>query len=319
MARPHIFVADWLMPDFDLEKELLEQAGVSWCLPPWTPSPPPREDQRQGLLTRIAKAARIDAVLFQLAPLDAEVVAALPDSCKILQRVGIGLDTVDREAAAQRSIVVNNTPGYCTEEVAVHAMSLLLSLYRQLDATQRSLLAGRWSDRSPKPIERLSRLTLGIIGLGRIGRRFAETMKPLVSRILFHDSASQMTPDGLIPVGLEDLLCQSDFVSLHCPLLPETRRLLNANTLKLLKPTAIVLNVARGGLIDAEALANALNEERLAAAGLDVYEPEVLAIDSPLRTCKNILLTSHTAWYSRQAILDARTEAIRDILERISA
>lgn len=319
MMRPHILVADWLMPNFDLERQMFQRVGVSYCLPAWTPLPPPREQQRQELLSRIAAAPRIDAVLFQLAPLDAEVIAALPESCRILQRVGIGLDTVDREAAARRNIAVGNTPSYCTEEVAIHAMSLLLSLHRQLDTTQRHLLAGGWSTQPPGPIERLSALTLGIIGLGRIGWRFADYMKPLVGRILFHDPASHAVPRDLIPVGLEDLLCQSDFVSLHCPLVPETRHLLNASTLRLLKPTAIVLNVARGGLIDAEALADALNQDRLAGAGLDVFEPEVLAIDSPLRTCKNAVLTSHTAWYSRQALADARTEAIRGILERIQA
>jgi D-3-phosphoglycerate dehydrogenase / 2-oxoglutarate reductase len=160
-------------------------------------------------------------------------------------------------------------------------------------------------------------LTLGIVGLGRIGRCFADRMKPLVGRILFNDPAVKAAPDGLFPAGLDDLLRESDIVSLHCPFLPESRHLLNAETLKLLKPTAIVLNVARGGLIDAQALADALNEERLAGAGVDVYDPEVLPADSPLRTCKNILLTSHTAWYSRQAVRDARAEAMEGILNAV--
>ncbi len=317
MTKPHILVADWLLPDFDREKQSLEQADVSWCLPTWTPPPPPREQQRRELLARIAESPRIDGVLFQLAPLDAEVIDALPDTCKILQRLGIGLDTVDLAAAKRRNILVKNTPNYCIEEVAVHAMALLLSLHRQLGATQENLLAGRWSDRPPKPIERLSTLTLGIIGLGRIGRRFAEYMKPLVAKILYYDPAWPMAPNGLVSVGLNDLLRQSDVVSLHCPLLPETRHLINADTLKLLKPSAMVINVARGGLLDAVALADALNNGRLAAAGLDVYDPEVLPLDSPLRTCKTVVLTSHTGWYSRQATVDARTEAMNSILEGI--
>lgn len=317
MANPHILVADWLLPDFDQENKALEQAGVTWCLPTWTPPPPPREQQRQELLERIAKAARVDGVLFQLAPLDAEVINALPDTCKILQRVGIGLDTVDIPTAKQRSIAVKNTPNYCVEEVAVHAMSLLLSLHRQLAATQENLLAGRWSDRPPKPIERLSTLTLGIIGLGRIGHRFAGYMKPFVKNILYYDPACSATSTGLTSVALDELLCQSDIISLHCPLLPETRHLLNADTLKLVKQNALIINVARGGLLDAVALADRLNRGYIAGAGLDVYEPEILPLNSPLRKCKNILLTSHTGWYSRQATVDARTEAMNSLLQGI--
>jgi D-3-phosphoglycerate dehydrogenase len=315
MSHAHILIADWIMPDFELEKQALQQAGVSWSMPSWKLPPPPREQQRQDILSRIAVAPRIDGVLFQLAPLDAEVIAALPDSCRILQRMGTGLDTVDLDAAARRNIKVCNTPNYCLEEVAVHTMSLLLALHRQLVATHHRLLDGQWSTVTPKPVERLSTLTLGVVGLGRIGRRFAERMKPLVGRILFFDPAVETAPDGMVSIGFDELLRQSDFISLHCPLAPESRLLLNAETLKLLKPTAILLNVARGGLIDAQALADALNEERLAGAGVDVYEPEVLPDDSPLRACKNILLTSHTAWYSRQAIRDARTEAMDGILK----
>jgi D-3-phosphoglycerate dehydrogenase / 2-oxoglutarate reductase len=315
MSHPHILVADWVLPDFELEMQTLQEAGVSWNMPSWKLPPPPREQQRRELLTRIAATPRIDGVLFQLAPLDAEVIAALPDSCRILQRMGTGLDTVDLDAAARRNIAVHNTPNYCLEEVAVHTMSLLLALHRQLISTHRRLLDGQWSTVTPKPIERLSTLTLGIVGLGRIGRCVAERMKPLVGRILFCDPAAAAAPDGLVSAGFHDLLRESDIVSLHCPLVPESRHLLSAETLRLLKPTALVLNVARGGLIDARALADALNEERLAGAGVDVYEPEVLPADSPLRTCKNILLTSHTAWYSRQAVRDARTEAMDGILK----
>lgn len=318
MTQPHVFVADWMMPDFVPEEQSLRGAGISWCLPSWAPPPPPREQQKIELLSRIKKAASIDAVLFQLAPLDAEVIDALPDGCRLLQRMGIGLDTVDLQAAARRGIPVRNTPNYCIEEVSTHAMAMLLSLHRQLASTQSEILAGRWPGRTPQPIDRMSRLTLGVLGLGRIGRRFAEIIRPMVKQVLFHDPAVKNPPDGMVAAEFEQLLCESDFISLHCPLLPETHHLINAETLKMLKPSAILLNVARGGLIDAMALADALNEERLAGAGLDVYEPEILPADSPLRTCKNIILTSHTAWYSRQASVDARSEAIQGILQAIS-
>lgn len=314
MNQPHVFVADWLIPDFAMESEAFQKANVSWSLPAWTPPPPPREVQHQQLLERIVAAPRIDAVLFILAPLDSDVIDALPSSCKLLQRVGTGLDTVDLDSSQRRGMMVKNTPNYCIEEVAVHATSMILSLHRQLDTTQRMLLDGKWSSLCPKPLERLSTLTLGLVGLGRIGRRMAETMRPLVGRVVYHDPLVKEAPDWAQHVALDDLFQQSDLISLHCPLTPDTHHLIGTRTLSLMKPTAILVNVARGGLIDPAALAAALNEERLAGAGVDVYEPEVLPADSPLRSCRNAILTSHTAWYSRQAVLDARNEAIQYVL-----
>ena len=317
MTKPHVLVADWLMPDFDYERGQFERAGVTWSLPEVGHPPPPRDRQHARLLERIARAPRIDAVLFQLAPLDAGVIEALPDTCRLLQRTGIGLDTVDLDKAAQRGIAVRNTPDYCLEEVSVHAMAVLLSLHRQLGATHRRLLAGQWVDRSPEPIQRLSTLVLGVVGWGRIGRRLAEQTRRLVARVVYHDPQVTDPPEWAQCVTLEQLLVQSDLVSLHCPLTPDTRHLINARTLKLMKPAAVLVNTARGGLVDPEALAAALNEGRLAGAGLDVYEPEVLPQDSPLRACKNMILTSHTAWYSEQSIPDARAAAVRNILEAL--
>jgi D-3-phosphoglycerate dehydrogenase len=317
MTSPHVLVADWLMSDFDREAAALRQAGLTYSLPDWRPPPPSPEQQKSQLLARMAEAPRIDAVLFQLAPLDSTVIAALPEGCKLLQRMGTGLDTVDLDCAAQRGIAVRNTPFYCIEEVALHAMAMLLSLHRQLDATQQVLLSGRWVSNTPQPIERLSTLTLGIVGLGRIGRRLAEIMHPLVGRVAYHDPDTVHAPPWADALDLEDLLRQSDLISLHCPLRPETRHLIDERTLAWVKPTTILVNVARGALVEPNALAGALDGGRLAGAGLDVYEPEVLPGDSPLRRCRNAILTSHTAWCSRQAVLDARTAAIQYIIEAL--
>lgn len=318
MSEPHVLVADWLMPDFDYERDQFERAGLTWSLPDTGHSSLPRDREHARLLKRISQAPRVDAVLFQLAPLDAAAIDALPDTCKLLQRMGIGLDTVDLGKAAERGIAVRNTPEYCLEEVVVHSMAMLLSLHRQLAATQRRLLDGQWVDRSPGPIQRLSTLVLGIVGLGRIGRRLAEQMRPLVARVLYHDPQASQPPAWAQSATFEELLRQSDLLSLHCPLTPDTRHIINARALQLMKPTAVVVNTARGALVDPEALAAALNEGRLAGAGLDVYEPEVLPGNSPLRTCKNTLLTSHTAWYSEGSIPDARAAAVANILETIA-
>ena len=317
MERRNILVADWLVPDFEIEARLLGSKGITWSLPAWSPAPPPAEEQTRQLLERVHSTARIDGVLFMLAPLTAEVINALPATCKHLQRVGIGLDTVDIPTATARGITIGNTPDYATEEVAVHAMAMILSLHRQLDATQKYLLSGSWRIISPNPITRLSTLTLGLVGLGRIGNKLADLMRPLVKEILYADPAVQSAPPGLRKVELNDLLLSSDIVSMHCPLLRATTKLINASSLERMKKTALLVNVARGGLIDADALADALKHGRLAGAGLDVYEPERLLADSPLRVLPNVILTSHTAWYSIESVVDSRTQGIEKLISAI--
>ena len=203
MYQPHVLVADWKLPDFEIEKNVLQRNGITWSLPDAVPG---AEEQVSHLLARIRSSERIDGVLFVLAPLTSEVIAALPPSCKHLQRVGIGLDTVDIEAVRQRGFSLSNTPDYATEEVAVHAMAMILSLHRQLDSTQRFLLAGNWRITPPNPISRLSTLTLGLIGLGRIGRKLATLMKPLVKDICYFDPGYPSPPDGVESSELESLL-----------------------------------------------------------------------------------------------------------------
>jgi D-3-phosphoglycerate dehydrogenase len=317
MDRRNILVADWLVPDFEIEAKVLRSKGITWSLPAWSPPPPPAEEQARQLLERLHTAERVDGVLFMLAPLTADVINALPPTCKHLQRVGIGLDTVDIPTATSRGITIGNTPDYATEEVAVHAMAMILSLHRQLDATQKYLLSGSWRILSPNPISRLSTLTLGLVGLGRIGNKLAALMRPLVKEILYADPAVQSAPPGLRKVELNDLLLLSDIVSMHCPLLPATRKLINASSLERMKKTALLINVARGDLIDADALADALQHGRLAGAGLDVYEPERLLADSPLRLLANVILTSHTAWYSIESVVDSRTQGIEKLISAI--
>lgn len=318
MSTRHVLVADWHPADFEIERAPLESRGITWSMPGWKPPPPPREEQIRQLLERIQQAERIDGVLFALAPLPKEVIHALPATCKHLQRVGIGLDLVDLDAVQARGMTIDNTPDYATEEVAVQALGMLLSLHRQLGATQSVLLAGQWKVQPPEPIERLSTLTLGLVGLGRIGRKFGELMRPLVKRILFSDPAVSTPPAGMESMPLETVLRDADLISLHCPLLPQTRGLINARTLQLVKPTAILINVSRGALIEADAVAQAVRERRLAGLGVDVYEPEVLPKDSPLRTLGDrAILTSHTAWYSKHSVIDCRTQAIQKLIARL--
>jgi D-3-phosphoglycerate dehydrogenase len=315
MGQPHILVADWPMADFEIERAFLKKNAITWSMP--TSQASSQEEEIEQLLARIHQAERIDGVLFVLAPLTAKVIAALPSSCKHLQRVGMGLDTVDIEAVLATGLTLSNTPDYATEEVAVHAMAMILSLHRQLDTTQQYLLAGNWRITPPSPVLRLSTLSLGLIGLGRIGRKLAALMRPMVGKLYYSDPADPSAPEGAERCDLEELLKKSDIVSLHCPLLPSTRKLMNARTIGLMKSNALLINVARGGLIDTEALVDALKHSRLAGAGLDVYEPEVLPADSPLRSLDNVILTSHTAWFSKHSVVDCRTQAVEQMIAAI--
>lgn len=310
----HVLVGDWAVGDLGPELERLAQEGISLTLSGILPTDA-IDERREKLRQAIASMPQIDAMMFCIAPIDAAIIGLLPNSCKLLHRNGTGLDNVDLEAAAKRGMIVRNTPRYCVEEVAVHAMGMLLSLHRQLRSTQERLLRGEWSPKTPDPIHRLSTLTLGVLGFGRIGRKLGELMQHLVARVIYHDEVAAAGIDWAEPVSSADLLRTADLISVHMPLTPETRHVINSHSLATIKESALLVNAARGALVEPEALADALNEGRLGGAGLDVFEPEILPDDSPLRTASNILLTSHSAWYSEESIQDARVEAVESIVE----
>ena len=313
-AEKHVLVADWASGDLDPERERLGRVGISLS-DSGIVGTDSLAEKHAKLKRAIESTPRIDALMFCIAPIDAEIIGMLPDNCKLLQRNGTGLDNVDLEAAAERGQIVRNTPQYCVEEVAVHAMGMLLSLHRQLGATQARILRGEWSGKTPQPIRRLSTLTLGVLGFGRIGRKLGELMRPLVKGVVYWDEICAEGVDWATQMSMEDLLRTADLISVHLPSTSQTRHIINRGTLTAMKDTALLVNAARGALVEPEALAEALNEGRLGGAGLDVFEPEIPPDDSPLRTAQNILLTSHTAWYSEDSIQDAREEAVASVIE----
>jgi C-terminal binding protein len=231
--------------------------------------------------------------------------------CKGIVRCGVGYDNVDIHAAGARGIVVCNVPDYGTEEVADHALLMLLAIARRLIAAEASVRAGQWDYISASGTPRLRGKTLGIVGCGRIGTAMALRAKVLGMRVVIHDPYQ---PDGLEKAlavercaKLEDLLAQSQFLSLHCPLTAETHHLLNDQTLSLLPRGAYVINTARGPCIDPSALLRSLDSEHLAFAALDVVEHEPLQ-DERIRKHPRILLTPHTAFYSVEAFQEMRSK-----------
>ncbi|QYM78686.1 C-terminal binding protein [Horticoccus luteus] len=252
----------------------------------------------------IAAARDADALLVQWAPINAAVIAALT-RCKVIVRYGIGVDNVDLAAAKARGIPVCNVPDYGVHEVAEHAVSLALALARQLPQIDRRFRAGTWKITPDKPMPSLRTSTFATAGFGRIARTAHGMMRAFGCKLIAYDpfvSTEAMAAEGVEKVELDQLFARADILSLHSPLTPETKHLVNARTLAQMKKTAIVVNTARGPLVDTVALAAALTDGTIGAAGLDVFEKEPLEADHPLRNAPNLLITSHLAWYSESSI-----------------
>jgi len=252
------------------------------------------------------------------------VIEHLPRA-KVISRYGVGLDNVDLEAAAEAGIVVTHYPGYCTAEVADHALAMILALNRRLVEQDRALRAGAWVEFGPAtrsilrgPIPPLRELELGIVGFGRIGQVVAERARPFGLRLLAADPYQEpavVEAHGVEPVGLEALLERADIVTLHCPLTPETRGLIDAAALARMKPSAVLVNTARGPIVDLPALATALAEGRIAGAGIDVTDPEPLPTGSPFYRMENVILTPHSAYYSERSVEVVRRETLLEAVQ----
>ena len=237
--------------------------------------------------------------------------------CKIILRYGVGTDNVDVDAATEANIIVGHVPVYCVDEVSVQAIALLLAAVRRVVSTHQKMAEGGWDVHRDEPIYRMAGRTLGIVGFGNIGRAVAQKLAGWGLRLLAYDPFFEKSrADALRAqfVDLETLLRESDYVSLHCPLLPETRHLIGKRALSLMKPAAILVNTARGPIVDSHALLTALDRGKLAAAGLDVFEEEPLPKDSPLRTHPRIILSDHTAWYSEESQTQLQKAAAEEVV-----
>jgi D-3-phosphoglycerate dehydrogenase len=230
-------------------------------------------------------------------------------ACRTVVRYGVGLDNVDLAAASELGIDVANVPEYGHEEISNHAIALLLALYRKLFAFDAAVRRGGGDAPAPDSVVRLSNCTLGLVGFGRIGRRVARKAQAFGLTVVAHDpfaTPAVAEAAGVELLALDELLQRSDCLSLHVPLTPETRHMIGARELALLKPGATVVNIGRGGLVDEDALIATLESGHVAGAALDVTEIEPLPLDSPLLEAPNVILTPHVAWVSDVALADLR-------------
>lgn len=291
---------------YDIERDLLAPLGAELVLAPCNGDP--------GAVA--AAIGDADAVLVRESPITGAAIAASPRLAGIV-RYGIGTDNIDIAEAARRRIYVANLPDYGTEDVSDHAMALLLAVARRIVTRDAYVRGGGWFTGSKEKIHRVAGKTLGLVGYGRIARAFERKMRGFgVSRILAYDPYAQL-PAGVEAAAIEDICRKSDYVSLHAPLTPDTRHMLDAARLRLMKPTAIIVNTSRGALIDETALIEALRSGRIFGAGLDVFEDEPPARDNPLLGLPNVVLTDHAGWYSEESVAELQrkaAEAVREIL-----
>ena len=231
----------------------------------------------------------------------------LLEKCRGIIRAGIGYDSVDVDTATKHGIIVANVPDYCLEDVAEHALALMLTTIRRITTQDQSIRRGAWNRETARPTRRLRGQTLGLLAFGRIARALAERVKGLGLNIIVYDpfvSAETASACGATRVELDELLQNADIISVHTPLTAETRYLLGAREFKLMKPGAVLVNTSRGPVVDERALVAALQNGKIAGAGLDVFEKEPLPADNPLCQLDNVVLTPHTAAYSDEALDD---------------
>jgi D-3-phosphoglycerate dehydrogenase len=263
--------------------------------------------------TLAAHVGDADVILTCWAPVTARVIDAATN-CRHICRTGIGLDNIDVAHATKRGVLVTNVPDYCIEEVAEHALALVFALGRKIADGHLATKRGEYSLVASLPIERIGGKTLGVIGLGRTGTLLAKKARAIGMRVI-GTNRSRQTPEGVEWVSFDDLLAQSDYVSLNCPLTDDTRHLMNADTLRQMKPSAFLVNTSRGGLVDHPALADALEAGALAGAALDVQDREPPDLSQGPYNDPRVIVTPHTAFVSTEATTELRTRVARQAVD----
>jgi D-3-phosphoglycerate dehydrogenase len=287
---------------YDQETALLAQAGADFALRP----------VRGDAAAAVQAVRDASIVLVRESPVPREALQAMALGRAVI-RYGIGVDNIDLQAARERRIHVANVPDYGTDEVSTQAVALALALNRAVLLHDREVRAGRWSSGVLRPLHRLRGGTLGLVGFGRIARMTHAKLEGFgFARVLVHDPRADDLPPGVQACELDTLCREADLVSLHAPLTPQTRHLFDARRLALMRPGALLVNTARGGLVDLDALHAALAGGRLGGAGLDVFDPEPPDAAHPLFTLDNVVVTNHIGWYSEESMRDLQRKAAEE-------
>ena len=303
MNKYRVYVTDQRQPSFEIERKILEECNAELILCNCRTA----ED--------IAKDCKdADAILLDLAPMTAAAIYGLK-KCRVISRYGVGVDNVDLKAAAECNIQVTNVPDYCMEDVSDHALALLFACLRNVVLRDREIRKGRWNIQAPG--YRLQGKTLGVIGAGRIARVLVRKVSGFgLKEVVAYDpflTAEQIAEYGMRKVEFSELLAISDFVSLHLNLTDQTRGIIDAKALAQMKKSAILINVSRGGLIDADALLDTLQNNAILCAGLDTHSTEPVPIDSGFMGLDNVVMTDHSAYNTIEGVTELKTKAAKNV------
>ncbi len=305
-----IVFTDWVQPDLELEEGLLTAASMALVA---------AEPQCRTPADVIRAAEGAEALVVLYAPITREVFAALP-RLRIVSLPLVGVDAIDLEAAREHGVWVAHVPDAWVPEVGVHAAAMALALVRHLPFYDRAVREGRWDYQEPGALRRPTRLAFGLLGCGRIARQAGASAAPSFGRVLAYDPyvPAEDWPDGIERApDIEALFRDSDVVSLHVPLVAETRHIVGASLLARMKPGSYLVNAARGGLVEPVALLDALDSGRLAGAALDVFEEEPPRGCDPLLRHPRVMVTPHAAYYSVEADEEGRGRAVRNIIDYV--
>ena len=296
-----IVITDWTFPDLDIEEGIFRTHGVEMMARPCRTE-----------ADLIELCANADAVITQFARVNANVISAM-QKARAIVRYGIGVDNIDLDTARARGIPVCNVPDYCIDEVADQTLAFVLATTRQVVTHANHLRAGKWGLATPlSGMKALRDLTVGVVGFGRIGRAVVRRLIPFKCAVQVLDPvvpATEIEKAGARAVTFQDLLKSADVLTLHCPSTPQTRCLMNPETFAKLKSGAIFINVGRGDLADSDALIAALQNGCVSAAALDVFDPEPIPSDHPIRALDNVILAPHIASCSMPAVTKLRESA----------
>lgn len=301
-----VYITEYDYPSLDIEQDAFRSRHI-----PLIPTQSHTEDE---IIKNCHDAA---GLIVQYAKITEKVMASLPN-LKVISRYGVGVDNIDLEAATRHHICVTNVPDYSIDEVSTQAMALMLNCWRRVTFLHNSIHQGHWDYALAQPIWRLRSHTLGLVGFGRIAREVAVKAHAFGLHVLSYDPYVQpeaMRAMDVLSQPFHQLLREADIVSLHTPLTKETYHFISSDEFELMKTSAILINTARGSLVDEPALQKALQENQIAGAGLDVLEAEPIAADNPLLAMDNVILTPHVSWYSEEANKEMKTKAAMGIIE----
>lgn len=310
MPRFHVLITDYAWPDVAIERRTLAEIDAELIVAE-------KNQQDAAGLAALAGQHQVDAIMTNWAKVPQAVIEASP-KCRIVSRLGIGLDNIDVAYCTSRGIPVTNIPDYCLIEVAEHALALLLSLSRKVAFYHHETKGGRYQLQAGPKLRRIEGQTLGIVGLGNIGRKLAEKALGLGLTVIATSRSGKSSLPGVNIVSLDELLAVSDYVSLHVPMTPQTKHMIGAAQLARMKPSAYLINTARGGLIDTSALTVALQQGQLAGAALDVQDPEPPDLSQPPYNDPRVIITPHAAFVSEESLADLRLRVARQVAARLT-